>query len=140
MERSLENRSERRLEKRMGVEERRRHRRYKATAGVFAVNSKFGQIIDISRGGLSFRYVERRGWPKELFEMGVLYGDDDFCLDSLAIRTISDCVVANGLSSSSTIIRRCGVEFATLTPKQLRDLEYFIWANSDGEPDQFLAD
>lgn len=140
MEKSLESRSERRMEKRMDVDDRRSHRRYKATAGVFAVNSKFGQIIDISRGGLSFRYVERRGWPKELFEMGVLYGDDDFCLDNLAIKTISDCVVANGLSSYSTIIRRCGVQFGELTPKQIRDLEYFIWANSDGEPDQFIED
>lgn len=140
MERSLEKRTERWPEKRMSVDERRRHRRHRATAGVFAVNSKFGQIIDISRGGLSFRYVERRGWPKELFEMGVLYGDDDFSLDNLAIKTISDCVIANGLSSYSTIIRRCGVQFGDLNPKQMRDLEYFIWANSDSEAEQFVED
>jgi len=136
MERGMESRSEERLEKNDNMTNRRAHQRFKATTGVFAVNAKFGQIIDISKGGLSFRYVERQGWPKELFEMGVLYGDDDFCLDNLPIKTISDCIIANGLSSYSTIIRRCGVQFGELTAKQVRDLEYFIWANSNGESGQ----
>lgn len=115
--------------------ERRQHKRYKVLTGVFAVNAKFGQIIDISRGGLSFRYVEKKGWPKELFERGVLFGDDEFCLDDLHVKTVSDCVIANGLSSTQTIIRRCGIEFGDLNRKQKMDLEYFIWANTEGEKD-----
>ena len=39
--------------------ERRKHKRFNAFSGVFAVNSHFGLIVDISMGGLSFRYVDR---------------------------------------------------------------------------------
>ncbi len=110
--------------------ERRRHRRFEALSGAFAVNSKFGQLVDISKGGLSFRYIERRGWPKEMFEQGVIFGDDDFSMDNIPIKTINDYVVANGLSSYSTTIRRCGIEFGELSSKQQIDLEYFIWSHT----------
>ncbi|MFC1524489.1 PilZ domain-containing protein [Thermodesulfobacteriota bacterium] len=115
--------------------ERRRSKRYKAVSGVFAVNAKFGQIIDISRGGLSFKYVEKKGWPKELFERGVLFGDDDFCLDEIHIKTVTDYIVANGLSSARTIFRRCGVQFGELSHSQQVDLDFYIWANTEAEID-----
>ena len=119
--------------------DRRKFRRYHAISGAFAVNTKFGQLVDISRGGLSFRYVERTGWPKELFEKGVIFGDDDFCLDDLPIKTICDHVVANGLSNYATAIRRCGVGFGDLSPKQRIDLEYFIWAHTGEDLDQDIS-
>ncbi|MBU0729052.1 MAG: PilZ domain-containing protein [Proteobacteria bacterium] len=113
--------------------DRRRHRRFHAVSGVFAVNAKFGQIVDISRSGLSFRYVEKKGWPKELFERGVLFGDDDFCLDNMHIKTVSDCVLADSITTTQATIRRCGIEFCDLSSQQKSDLEYFIWANTAGE-------
>ena len=42
--------------------ERRRHKRYKAVEGAYAAISphshKLGQVIDISMGGLSFKYID----------------------------------------------------------------------------------
>ncbi len=108
------------------VKERRKHERYKAKSGTCTVESKAGEIIDISMGGLAFSYVDRGDWTDESLDTGMLFGEDDLCVEDLPLKIISDCAINSGLS----IIRRCGVKFGELTPKQLSQLEYFIWANT----------
>jgi len=102
-------------------------------SGVFAVNSKFGQIVDISMGGISIRYVDKNGLPPQPEERGFLFSDDDLCLDNIPLRTISDHVVSGGVSTKATTVRRRGLEFGVLTPEQKNLLEHFIWVNTTGE-------
>ena len=93
--------------------ERRKHKRYKAVEGAYAAISpnshKLGQVIDISMGGLSFKYidttsddVEFEQSPEEsifLSSMGYYVGD-------LPFKTISDYEITNAPSFSSMKIRK----------------------------------
>jgi len=107
--------------------ERRKHKRYRARSGTCALNSRVGEIIDISRGGLAFRYVDRGDW-KDMppSDLGILFGNGELCLEDVPLKVISDCAINDGIN----ITRRCGVQFKELTEKQLEQLEYFIWANT----------
>lgn len=112
--------------------ERRIHPRHPAKTGTIVANNRSGEIIDISMGGLAFSYLERDDWDHESFDHGMLLGENDLCIEDLPLKVISDCAINSGIS----IIRRCGVQFGKLTPKQLAQLEYFIWANSSADNDE----
>ncbi len=113
--------------KTMQDQDRRQHKRFKVKSGTFNSESKSGDIVDISMGGLSFSYVDSGNWTDESFDCGMLMGEKDLCLEDIPMKIISDCAINSGLS----ITRRCGVKFKKLTPKQLAQLEYYIWANTD---------
>ena len=116
--------------------ERRRNKRYKAVDGAYAAISpnshKLGQIIDISMGGLSFKYIdtshdekESDGTPEEavfLSSMGYYVGD-------LPFKTISDYEITNTPSFSSMKVRKRHVQFTDLSFKQLFDLDYYLRNN-----------
>ena len=110
--------------------ERRKHRRFKVLSGVFAINARFGQIIDISLGGIAFHYVNQKPWSTKATEHGALFGEDDLCLDNIPMRTVSDAPSAGELA---TTIRRRGLKFGPLTLAQINLLEHFIWVNTLAE-------
>ncbi|HSH13176.1 MAG TPA: PilZ domain-containing protein [Desulfurivibrionaceae bacterium] len=113
------------------LKERRIHPRHPVKAGTITTNNQTGEIIDISMGGLAFSYVDRGDWQGESFDRGMLLGERDLCIEDVPLKIISDCAINSGLS----IIRRCGVQFGKLTPKQMAQLEYFIWANTGDRED-----
>ncbi len=113
--------------KKKNLPERRQDQRFKVKSGTFKSESKSGDIVDISMGGLSFSYVDSANWTDETFDCGMLMGENDLCLEDIPLKIISDCAINRGLS----ITRRCGVKFEKLTPKQMAQLEYYIWANTD---------
>jgi c-di-GMP-binding flagellar brake protein YcgR len=117
--------------------ERRKNKRYKAVEGAYAAISpnshKLGQIIDISMGGLSFKYIdtssdntdEESRLPEEtifLSSMGYYVGD-------LPFKTIADYEVTNAPSFSSMKVRKRHVQFTDLSFKQLFDLDYYLRNN-----------
>ena len=108
------------------LEERRIHPRHPVKSGTITINNRTGEIIDISMGGLAFSYLEREDWDGVTFDCGILFGENDLCIEDLPLKIISDCAINSGIS----VIRRCGVQFGKLTTKQMAQLEYFIWTNS----------
>jgi hypothetical protein len=121
--------------------ERRKSKRYKAADGAYAAISpkshKLGQIIDISMGGLAFKYIdtnngdikndniENKNDSKEsifLSSMGFYVGD-------LPFKTISDEEVTNAPSFSAMKVRERKVQFTDLSFKQLFDLDYYLRNN-----------
>lgn len=112
--------------------DRRQHPRHRAKSGTFTAGDRSGEIIDISMGGLAFSYIEREDWDGESFDRGVLLGERDLCIEDIPLKVISDCAINSGLS----IIRRCGVQFGKLTPRQIAQLEYFIWANTEARDNE----
>lgn len=121
--------------------ERRKNKRYKAVEGAYAAISpnshKLGQIIDISMGGLSFKYIDTSNddtsdnsrLPEEtifLSSMGYYVGD-------LPFKTVSDYEVTNAPSFSSMKVRKRHVQFTDLSFKQLFDLDYYL-RNNVSEP------
>jgi hypothetical protein len=119
------------------IVERRKHKRFQVQEGAFAVLTphfyKRGQIIDISRGGLAFRYTNNELTPNASSNLGISLADVGFYLSKVPFKTISDFEIANEVAYSFTTIRRCGVEFGDLTLNQISQLEYFIWNHTIGE-------
>lgn len=107
-------------------EDKRHHQRYPVKSATISAGEKSGEIIDISMGGLAFSYLAREDWTDDSFDQGMLLGEQDLHIDDIQLKVISDCAINNGFS----VVRRCGVKFERLTPKQLAQLEYFIWANT----------
>lgn len=109
--------------------ERRRHKRFKVKEGasvVFRAHSiELGQIINVSRNGLAFRYVSSQQPSSGSFELVILSGDGGFYLDEIPFKIVSDFEMNDDPLSFSTT-RRCGVQFGKLGRKQVSRLEYFI--------------
>ena len=111
------------------IVERRGHKRFKAQEGASVVlrahSIELGQIIDVSKSGLAFRYVSSQQPSSGSFELVILSSEAGFYLDEIPFKIISDFETNDDpLSFSKT--RRCGVQFGKLRRKQETQLEYFI--------------
>ena len=110
--------------------ERRKHKRFLAEDGAYAAvrpqYDKIGQIIDISQGGLSFSYIVSDGQAHEGSELDIFLIGDDFHLDKVPFKIVSDQKIPERLSPGSLKMRRCAVQFGDLTQKQMLKLEDFI--------------
>ena len=116
--------------KRRELAERRRHKRFQAQEGAFAVvrpeSTKLGQIIDISQGGLAFRYTVTGTQANGAVELDIFLTGDGFCLEKMPFKTVSDRKVSKKFSNGFLPMRRCGVQFGELTGIQITQLDYFI--------------
>jgi hypothetical protein len=110
--------------------ERRRHKRFPVQRKAYALlkthESKLGQIVNISKGGLAFRYMSARKRLKGTFDIDIMITDNGFRLDNVRVRMISEREVNDERSFSFLKIRQLGVEFADLSQDQDARLEYFI--------------
>lgn len=116
--------------------ERRKNKRYKAVEGAYAAISpnshKLGQIIDISMGGLSFKYIDTSVEDKEsgtLPEETIFLSSMGYYVGDLPFKTVSDYEVTNAPSFSSMKVRKRHVQFTDLSFKQLFDLDYYLRNN-----------
>jgi hypothetical protein len=116
--------------------ERRRNKRYKAVDGAYAAISpnshKLGQIIDISMGGISFKYIDTSNDDKDenhIPEESVFLSSMGYYVGDLPFQIISDYEVTNAPSFSSMKVRKRHVQFTDLSFKQLFDLDYYLRNN-----------
>ena len=118
------------------LDERRIHARFRVQEGAFAAPRsdarKLWQIIDISRGGLAFRYVDHGDAFDKSSELEIITRDTLFSVENIPFRSISDSEIADETLLSYTI-RRHGVEFGTLGFNQESQLEHFIENHTEGE-------
>jgi hypothetical protein len=77
-------------------------------------------IVDISMGGLSFRYLGQR--IKHAIKTLSLYHDNRLIVKDIPIKAVSDY----RLRDSLVPVRRGSVNFAELSPEKLAQLEHFI--------------
>jgi len=109
--------------------ERRKHKRFTVSGGSSVAFvpyfSKQGQIIDISEGGLSFRYIsgEKCLWREFI---AILIDRMDLLLKDVPFKTVSDFKIKHVNFFGVKSIRRCGGKFEDLTSAQTAKLEYFI--------------
>jgi Tfp pilus assembly protein PilZ len=105
------------------LSEKRRHKRFQLKVSAFALLnrpfSEMGEIIDISMGGLSFRYTSDRALPKGSLALDILCVDDGFHVAKVPVNTVAESVVSGE-------VRRRGVQFDRLTNMQLSQVRYFI--------------
>jgi hypothetical protein len=117
--------------------ERRRHKRSRSKEGAYAILSgpvsKMGQILDISRGGLSFRYIDIGDRPRKTCVLDILRDDNAFRLENVGFKVISDLDASKDFPFSTIPMRRCGGEFTGLSNGQIYDLEYVIESYTEPE-------
>jgi hypothetical protein len=117
--------------------ERRKHRRFKVKDESFYIlnpnSTELGEIIDISLSGLAFYHVKKQHWSTDIYELGVLFGDNDTIIDDLPLKSVSERAMAPGLPDNASTIWRRSVEFGDLTSEQTAQLENFILLHTTEE-------
>ena len=118
------------------AEEKRKNRRYKAIEGAYASVSpnshKLGQIIDISMGGLSFKYMDPSSKDKQNTDMPnktIFLSSMGYYVGDLPFKTVADYEVTNTPSFNSMMVRKRHVQFTDLSSKQLFDLKHYLRNN-----------
>ena len=110
--------------------DRRKHVRYRAKDHVYVnIRSQFdeeiGQLIDISKGGLSLNYPLNDDRSTSYDELGIL-SSIDLATERISFKTVSDIEILNQFKFGHRRLRRHGLEFKNLTPEQEAKLDYFI--------------
>ncbi len=134
------------------VVERRKHERLKVKSGAIAMirplpakqehskdmsidgnalvaKAKYCQIINISKDGLAFRYIDRNGKSNEPSELDVLFIQDSICftyLKNVPFNIIWTSYVASKNSSSHLRTKLLGVQFGKMMPNEISQLDRFI--------------
>jgi len=113
--------------------ERRTNKRYRALDNAFAILHSdviiVTSLIDISENGLSFECMpEIDEIPPKGCRLDVFLNDDDlydFYLQNVPFETTSEIEITNG-SKTVLKMKRVGVKFGDLSPKQHSLLDYFL--------------
>ncbi len=103
-----------------------------AYAAINPKSLKLGQIIDISMGGLCFKYIDTSKTDEQdeqLPEETVILSSMGYYVGDLPFKTIDDYEVTNTPSFSSMKVRKRHVQFKDLSFKQLFDLDYYLRNN-----------
>jgi hypothetical protein len=112
------------------IVDRRKHKRFQTEKNTYALlrarGSKLGRVIDISKGGLAFRYVSVGQRLKGPLELDLLSHQYDYRIDKIPVKIITDLELANKKAFKSTTLKRVGVQFGKLTRQQKSKLEHFI--------------
>ena len=115
---------------------RRKHERYKAKDDVFVRTKgsvvKIGKFLDVSKGGLSFHYVDVGSRPKNSFDLDIIVRNNGFHLENLSLRTITDLEAKNKFAFSITPMRRLGGQFGLVSQTQISQIEYLIKHHTSG--------
>jgi hypothetical protein len=118
--------------------ERRKHERFKVKNGAIAIirlsdsisaSQKYGQITNISQGGLSFRYIDRTGESNEPVKLDLLFIQDSICtayLKYLSLQTVWVSHLDSKTSVSELKIKQQGVQFGKMVPNQIAQLDRFL--------------
>jgi hypothetical protein len=114
------------------VKERRRHQRFAATDSILAVHSSnFGQVVNVSMGGLRLKYLLHRNDSfQNSFEIGLLSHDGLRYIDRLPCKVVSARDSPLSQATLDLFVLEVGVVFTHLSPRQTRQLHDFILHNS----------
>lgn len=94
-------------------------------------SARLGQVIDISRGGLSFHYIaEKRDDEKESEFIAIF--DQLLKLGKVRFKSISDMEIDNRGNSEELRMRRCGGQFVDLDSRQMCLLDNLIRKHNSG--------
>ncbi len=87
----------------------------------------FGQLIDISKGGLAFAYPKNQTKLKDMFFCLNLYcKNKDIHIKNLQCKIISETPFPQHFAESEEQIQRQGIEFGKLSEDQQNLLNLFI--------------
>jgi hypothetical protein len=117
------------------LSEQRKDKRFQVPKDAFAALGpdyiKVGQIINISMGGLAFRYLGSEQ-PSNASELDIFLAGRAFYLYKLPFATVWDLVTGEK-PFNSIKMKVCGLKFGELTQSQISELQYFIQDYAVGE-------
>lgn len=112
------------------AKERRKSGRFPVKDGALAFmesnSNLIGQIDEIGKGGLSFKYLQLTNEKRDANIINLFVSKQNYLIEKLPVQVISDIQIVTKPSFSYVTMRRCGVQFGSLTKKQSTDLEFFI--------------
>lgn len=110
--------------------EKRKHKRFKAKEGAFAVVTsdydKIGQIGNISKCGLAFQYIDNGEPLRGSVEIEIFAAAKNFYLRKLAAKVVMDSEVDSTVPFSALPLRKLVVQFEKMKPNQMLMLDYFL--------------
>ncbi len=115
--------------------ERRKHQRYTLNGSVYAFNdTDFGQIIDISMGGLALLSGNEAEWESDPCTLDIVFADEDLChgLENIPFQKVSHALLLEDESDTTKVTNRCSLQFKKLTYLQRSRVEIIITNNSSG--------
>ena len=117
--------------------ERRKHKRFRVPLNTYALLndqvSKLGRVLDISKGGLAFRYISIGKELKEEFQLDLISAQVNPGLNGLPVKVVSEIEIASETPSRAVTLSRASVQFEELMDEQADWLERFIQACSQTE-------
>ena len=109
--------------------ERRKHRRFQVPGNTFVGIGPYfdnvGRMVDISMGGVAFRYVGTEE-PSQESSIYIFSSDHDFYLGNIPFKTVADFEIVKKAPSRHVTMRQAGLKFKKLTDNQISRLKYFI--------------
>jgi hypothetical protein len=109
--------------------EQRKHKRFEVPIGMFVSfkphGAKLGEVINISRGGLAFRYFGGKEPSDGSNKLNIFLEEGGFHLNDVPFRTVTDFGTYQ-IRFTSVTMRRSGVQFGELTHHQMSRLEGLI--------------
>jgi hypothetical protein len=88
-------------------------------------SSQVARIVNISKGGLSVRYLEQTNWLGNADAIDILV-NSNFLMTNIPIISVNDFKVENHISFSIISERQCCLQFGPLSPEQELLLDKFI--------------
>lgn len=115
--------------------EKRKEPRYRVCDRAFAFDlsepQRLGEIIDISRSGLSFRCIDGLNGFKPVSKLDIFSSTQNFFLKRITFETLAD-VRLQAPPTSTIIMRRHSGRFQALTTKQQEEIDNLIEHFSKG--------
>lgn len=107
--------------------ERRKFKRFRPQEGTMAVDhNALGPVIDISMGGLAFRYMGEYPKKTNSNHLGIFLGSEDILIEEISTKVILDKQISQGSSFLNTPTRQRSIQFTKLTRSQHKYLTDFI--------------
>ncbi len=94
---------------------------------------EIGQLLDISKEGLAFRYFIDNKQSRSYSDLGLFLSGGGFSIDRIPFKAVSNIELANNSQFSTIILKRYGVQFEKLTPDQTNRLDHFLLNYTLGE-------
>lgn len=87
---------------------------------------KMGEIIELSKGGLTFSYVGNDKELSKFNQMDILFVDENFHLSRLPFITLKDTDLESEAPFNALSMKRLTVKFGGLTRRQKRLLDHAL--------------
>ena len=115
------------------IKERRKFTRLIPKDGTMAVNNcALGPVVDISMGGLSFRYAANTSAISMTNIFGIFLASDNILIDRIQSKIISNKELDPKTSFSQARSHQLAIQFINLSVNQQKKLEDFILTKTQG--------